>query len=146
MHVPFGTPVRYMSNPPASGTHWPAPHPWGNFPESIPREWWVHNLEHGGIVFLFQCPGTEPDDAGAPPDGGFPWACPAETDVLRSLHDELPLDKFGEVRVLVTGDPLAPHAVSAVAWDWLYQSDTVDRAALACFRDARYGQGPEDAP
>src|SRR5688572_1109535 len=53
-HVAFGTPVTYRHYPPASGPHWSPAHSWGVYDDrSIPPEWWVHNLEHGGIVFLF---------------------------------------------------------------------------------------------
>jgi hypothetical protein len=149
-HIPFGTPWLYHHNPPASGFHWPWPHPWGAYDEAIPPEWWVHNLEHGGVVLLFNCGGvfdlgTTPD-GGAPPDLSGPWPCPEITTPLRELLAERTPDEFGEVRMLVTSDPAAPHKVSAVAWDWLYQSDSIDLAALRCFRDMRYGRGPEHAP
>jgi hypothetical protein len=158
-HVPAGTPVVYQHNPPASGPHWSLPpngdHPFGVFLDVVvPREWWVHNLEHGGVVLLYNCglsdggtcqalgyDDTCAGDLGVPPAG-----CPEVTDALRTLHDERAPDEFNEVRVLVTADPYAPRRVSAIAWDWLWESDSVDLAAMRCFRDARYGQGPEEAP
>jgi len=151
VHVPYPTPITYKHDPPASGPHWPLPYgrwAWGAFDETIPRESWVHNLEHGGIVLLYNCSGVSAPNYDAfmnPPDAGS-WPCADVTDALRTVLAEEPPDKFGEVRILVTADEAAPKKVSAVAWDWVYQSDTVDLTALRCFRDARYGMGPEDAP
>ncbi len=146
VHVDFGTVVTYAHNPPASGPHWPSTHPWGQFGEVVPRMWWVHNLEHGGIVLLYNCPGLSAD-AGAPDsDAGAPWPCPEITTPLRQLMNEMPLDKWNEVRMIVTGDPVLNHTVAAVAWGWSYQADKIDLKALRCFRDTRYGRGPEDAP
>ncbi len=109
----------------------------------------MHNLEHGGVVLLYNCGGLAPPDYDAwdrpAPDGGA-WPCPDITDGLRTVLAEESPDQFGEVRMLVTGDEAAPKKVSAVAWEWVYQSDTLDLDALRCFRDARYGQGPENAP
>ena len=153
VHIPFGTPIAYHHNPPASGPHWPSPHPWGAYNESIPPEWWVHNLEHGGIVLAFNCGGgfdLGPASDGGGVDGGrdfgAAWPCPEITTPLREILAERSPDEFGEVRMLITSDPAAPHKVSAIAWDWIYESETIDGVALRCFRDRRYGRGPEHAP
>lgn len=149
-HLPEGTSVSYAANPPASGSHWPIWSPWGAFLDTVvPRERWVHNLEHGGIVLLFNCPGLPSSDmAGDTTDGGMQSTapCPEITQALVALRNERKPDKFGVIRVLVTGDPRLPARVGAVAWNWSMVSDTVDAAALRCFIDKRYGQGPEDAP
>jgi hypothetical protein len=142
-HVDFGTRVAYQSNPPASGPHWPAPHAWGIFLDQVvPREWWVHNLEHGGIVLLVNCP----SDAGVPDGGAVLAACPDIVSAVRQVHDERSPDEFGEVRILVTNDPLAPSPLTEIAWDWIWEAAAPDLAVMRCFRDARYGQGPEQAP
>jgi hypothetical protein len=141
----------YRANPPASGPHWSPPHPWGAFPEGVPREWWVHNLEHGGIALLFSCPGL-PDAGvgggadGGVGDGGVAWPCSELSTPLRALRDERATDKFGVVRILVTPDPLLPKRVAAAAWGWAYVADVVDQKELRCFIESRYGRGPEDAP
>jgi hypothetical protein len=137
LHVPYGTPVMYHHNPPASGNHWPAPAPWGVHPEEVPREWWVHNLEHQGIVLLYNCPGG---------DAGAVNACPNEIAQLQLVHDGRQPDLFGEVRILITPDSELPARFAAVAWDWAYVADSLDRTAIDCFVAARYGRGPEQAP
>ena len=141
-HVPDGTTVTYKNNPPASGNHWPSPQPWGAYiNQTIPRERWVHNLEHGGIVFLFNCPGVT--DASSSGDGGAVSPCPEITNALQLLRDEVKPNQFNDVLIVITPDPLLPNKVAAVAWDYTLVSDHVDLAAFRCFRDARYDQGPE---
>ena len=60
-HVQVGTPVRYESCPPASGQHYSstglgpiAPRFYGPGDRVLPQGW-VHNLEHGGLVILYNC-------------------------------------------------------------------------------------------
>lgn len=149
-HVPLCTVLSYQHDPPASGPHWLNPAPWGVHDWVVPRSWWVHNLEHGGVVLLYNCPGG---DGGTPItscDGGVtppsPNGCPAEIAQLAQLYWNHPLDQWSEVRILVTGDPLLPTRFAAIAWDWTLSSDTLDVAAVQCFIDARYGRGPENAP
>src|SRR5262245_53797475 len=47
--------IDYPDPPPASGNHngrcWSD---WGVIASEVPPERWVHNLEHGGIVFLYR--------------------------------------------------------------------------------------------
>ena len=156
-HMPDCQRLSYVSDPPASGSHWPWRADWGVYLDRvIPRERWVHNLEHGGIVLLFNCPGVASlpasecggPDAGPPPivDGGAGAPCPEITSALKQLREERPLDVFNSIRVLVTPDPQLKTKVAAVAWGWVWTGDTVDMALLRCFRDMRYDRGPEHAP
>jgi hypothetical protein len=61
-HIPDGTDPGYISNPPTSGPHYEAPLPGGFYEEADLEEWSpfpeghaVHNLEHGYIVFWYNC-------------------------------------------------------------------------------------------
>src|SRR4051812_24518051 len=59
-HVPEGSPITWTSNPPTSGSHYPI---WAEFDEhydTLDRGYWVHDLEHGAVVFAYRC------DAGCP--------------------------------------------------------------------------------
>jgi hypothetical protein len=130
-HVPEPTPVSYRANPPASGPHWPVwQQPWGAYPAGLPRERWVHNLEHGGIVLLYNCPAGCDDVVGA----------------LTTLWQSTPPDRFNEQRFLLLPDQAMPKKVAAVAWGWRWQGDAVDSAAIRCFIDARYDRAPESIP
>jgi uncharacterized protein DUF3105 len=130
-HVAEPTAIAYVANPPASGPHWPMwQEPWGAYPMELPRERWVHNLEHGGIVLLYNCP----------------EGCPDVVTALEGLRNQTPPDVFMTQRLLITPDSAMPHRVAAVAWLWRWQGESVDAATLRCFIDARYDRAPESLP
>jgi hypothetical protein len=130
-HVPEGTTVSYRANPPASGDHWPNwERTWGVFPMPLPRGRWLHNLEHGGVLLLYNCPG----------------GCDDVVQRLVALRNGRRPDRYNAVRVIVTPDPLMPKRVAAVAWNWRWQGDDVDEATLNCFIDRRYDRAPESIP
>src|SRR5262245_31883099 len=54
LHVFEGTAVTYQNNPPASGPHYPVWLRYEEFSTALPRPYWVHNLEHGGVIFLYR--------------------------------------------------------------------------------------------
>lgn len=95
-HVDVGTTVSYLSNPPASGPHYSAtgiaPLPAGLYRESdgVRPEQWVHNLEHGYIVYLYAC------DAGCSDDF---------LNQLQALFDATPQSSFGNTKLVI-----APYA------------------------------------
>src|SRR5207245_11759451 len=60
-HVPEGTPIPYQHIPPSSGNHYPppgAPKPWGSYKDAVGPGYFVHSLEHGGVVLLYTCSGN----------------------------------------------------------------------------------------
>lgn len=55
-HVQTGEKVKFKDNPPSSGNHWSyekAPRPYGVYETKIPAEQFVHNLEHGHLVIVY---------------------------------------------------------------------------------------------
>jgi hypothetical protein len=104
--------------------------PWGPYPNGLPRERWVHNLEHGGIVLLYNCPSGCDDVVGE----------------LTTIYSATPVDRFNEQRILIVPDTLMPHKVAALAWRWRWQGDAVDMATIRCFINARYDRAPESTP
>ncbi len=136
-HVPIGTVVQYDSNPPSSGPHYPIWAAYQAYTTPVPREYYVHDLEHGAIVLVYNCP-----DAGG---------CPDVAAALQKVSDSLPDDPLctsaGEgvrVRTVITPDPLLDVPVAAAAWGWVYRAQCVDLPTLEAFAAAHYGQGPED--
>lgn len=126
MHVRDGTEIPWMSDPPHSGPHYPMWQTWGEHESSVPRGNWVHNLEHGGIVLAYLCPG----------------GCEAELEVLRAVMEARP-----DLRILMTPDPLLPGPrFAAISWTWVYRTDTPDLDTLLCFVDQHEGHAPEDVP
>src|SRR5258708_4037672 len=81
-HVAPPAKVTYEHNPPTSGCHYslgapnPAPIPAGVYTQHIDPEYWVHNLEHGYIVVLYNCP----------------QGCAADLTTLRPWASKLPVD------------------------------------------------------
>jgi hypothetical protein len=126
MHVPDGTDVPWMHDPPHSGPHYASWESWGEHMEIVPRGNWVHNLEHGGIVLLHSCPG----------------GCETELDVLRDVIAQRP-----NLRILMTQDPELPgDRFAAISWTWVYRFDAPNLATLLCFADQHEGHAPEDVP
>ena len=131
VHIAEPTPITYDANPPASGPHWPMwQEPWGAYPGGLPRERWVHNLEHGGIVLAYNCP-----------DG-----CDDVVGELTTIMSATPPDRFNEQRFLIVPDAQMPHKVAAIAWGWRWQSESVDMNGIRCFVNARYDRAPESIP
>jgi hypothetical protein len=91
----------------------------------VPPERWVHNLEHGAVVFLHHCP-----------DG-----CDAELGTLRQLVGARPF-------TLLTSYAQLPTRFAVIAWGVRMLSDCMDRESFEAFYDAHVNRAPEstDAP
>ena len=128
-HVPEGSAITYAHNPPASGPHYPVWLRYEIFSTPLARGYWVHNLEHGGIVLLYRT------DAPAS-------IVTALTDAYHSLP---PDPKCGgtDARAVMLPDATMPHMVVALAADWILESDTVDAVAIRDFTLAHRDHAPE---
>ncbi len=129
-HVEVGTPIQYETYPPASGPHYPAAAPWEFFDEAIPPGFWVHNLEHGGIVLLYNCQAN----------------CDSLKEQLRGLYGKFPTSKYGYPKLVVVPDKQIAGELTALAWDRRLVQITYDEDTLYRFYVALLDQGPEDAP
>ena len=127
IHVAEGSAVAYRANPPASGPHYPV---WARYQEHasvVARPYWVHNLEHGAIVFLYR-----------------PDAPAAVVSALREAYQSLPNDPAcGHRRALLTPDPSLPRTTAVVAADFVVAADCVNVALILDFATRRRGLGPE---
>ena len=113
-------PIEYAIRPPAGGDHDPCWASWGVHADAVPERNWVHNLEHGGVVFLHNCP-----------DG-----CAADLAKLTELanaHERTLLTPYPELRV----------RFAAIAWGVRLQSDCFDLRAFQAFYDAHFNHGLE---
>jgi hypothetical protein len=127
-HVTEGSSITYQHNPPASGPHYPVWARYAEYGTPLARGYWVHNLEHGAVVFLYR-----------------PDAASATIDALRDVYRSLPPDlECGLPRALLTPDPLMTRPIAVVAWDWVLDSDVVEPSAIADFVQAHRGNGRED--
>ena len=132
VHVPYGAPVEWPTNPPTSGTHWSVWAQWDRAYVELPRGLWLHGAEHGGVVLSSRC--SDCDDASA----------------LVELAAARPIDPHCAPplrhRLIVTSDALLPDgiAVGAVAWGVAYTASCLDPEALVGFLDDHYGRAGEN--
>ena len=121
-HVPFASELRYESNPPHSGPHYGDATFWGLHDSTVDRGTYVHNLEHGGIVFAYNCTDC--------------------TDELRAFADVVA--ERPDMRILVTRDVDLPTRFAAISWTWSWGFETLDPDAVMCFVDQHEGFAPEN--
>jgi len=129
-HVLPGTAVTYASCPPATGKHYNsaglgpiAPRFYGPDDDVIPQGW-LHNLEHGGFVVLYNC---------------VLGACDTATlSQLRTLAATFPASP----RCQIPGGALSPVIArfdqmqapfAALVWDRVYFQQTLDTADILAF-------------
>lgn len=135
VHVPIPSDIQWNSNPPSSGPHYPVWAAYQTYSSPVPRGYYVHNLEHGAVVLLYNC-----GDAG----------CPEIVAALQAVASSIPNDSLcvdaGEgirVRTVITPDPLLDVPVAAAAWGWTYRAHCADLSTLKQFAMDHYGHGPE---
>ncbi len=126
MHIALPTPLNYSASPPASGDHRPMWACWGEY-EFLPATRWIHNLEHGGIAFLYH-----------------PCTPEALVDELRSFVRSIEDDDAGPFRWIMTPYSGLPSAISVVAWEWVYSADCVRAPEIREFIRQHYRNAPED--
>jgi hypothetical protein len=135
VHLRPGEPITFSSNPPATGNHYSVWARWGRtYPTAVPRGYWVHNLEHGGVVFLHNCPDGCADDIAA-----------VEA-MIAGLDADARCAAPLRTRTLITPDPELPAGVrfAAAAWNWTYTSPCLDLPSLRAFAVDHYAQGNEN--
>jgi len=130
-HVAEGTDITWKSRPPSSGPHYPVwSQKYGVLEEGLAPGYWVHNLEHGAVAVLYNCP-----------DG-----CPDVVQQLKDLYPNLPKgrnSRGGQPRVIIVPYNDMDTKIAGVAWGWLLPLDTVDADKITRFVDARIDRGPE---
>jgi hypothetical protein len=122
-------PVTYASNPPSSGTHYPDWTAYKTYPAPVPWGFLVHDLEHGAVVIVYNCP-----------DG-----CPAEVAQTQAFIDGLPPDPGcggARMKVVLAPDPTLDVRWAAAAWTWTLRAPCFDRSAFAAFVADHY-DGPD---
>ena len=121
--------IHVAHNPPASGPHYPVWLRYEAFTSTQARGYWVHNLEHGGVVLLYR-----------------PDASDDVRNTMVSTYNSLGNDPAcGSVRALMTPDPLLPSGVNVavVAANFTLTGSCVNPDRVRAFNVAHRGQGPE---
>ena len=131
VHVPESAGIVYVNEPPASGTHYNKWATWDVVHGELARGYWVHNLEHGGIVLLHR-PDT-PDEV---------------VQALTQAYEAIPEDaECGHRRAIVATDVQLTTPVAVIAADWAMEGACLDDAsqdAILQFAADHRGNGPED--
>ena len=133
-HIDPSTTWNYKFYPPTSGPHYgqpDGPAPWQT--DAAMREGtFIHNMEHGGIVILYNCPSG------------------SDCTTLRNQLDNYvmnlaPADpQFNEYKIVMS--PYArgmTHKVALVAWHYIEWLDGYDQPAITKFYEAHVNNGPE---
>ena len=120
----------YSVVPATSGPHWfgantaaavPAPARWGRYVEVLPDEVLIHNLEHGGIGFHYDCE-----------DG-----CP---EIVKALDDLIPRNP---VQYIMSPYPGMPSKIAITAWRHHLYLDEVDEEQIKRFIEEYQDRAPE---
>jgi len=119
-HVEGG--VDYPDLPPVGGDHEPCWAAYGVHTAELTDANWVHNLEHGAVVYLYNCP----------------EGCAADVAVLESVA----------ASALVDTTIVAPYSqmeapFAAVSWGWRITLGCADESALLDFYNEHADQAPE---
>ena len=137
-HVDPSTAPTYKFYPPASGPHFSAqgiaPVPWQTI-DTLQEGQYIHNLEHGGIAILYDCP------SGAD--------CTTLKNALENYVTNLaPVEPtYHEVKVVLTPYSRGMQKkVALVAWDYIEFLDSYDQAEITRFYENHVDQGPEQIP
>jgi hypothetical protein len=142
IHVASPAKVTYNHNPPTSGCHYnqggnnPAPIAPGVYDTEVDAEYWVHNLEHGYVAILYNCPTGCADSVqqlitwrkGLPPD---PAAAAAQAGVITYA------------KVIVLPWHTMPVKFAAVSWDYYQGWNSFDLNAIQAFYANHIGHSPE---
>jgi hypothetical protein len=121
------TPVKYKTNPPSSGNHYPVPEPDGEYGTAPPVTHLVHDLEHGRIIIQWA-----------------PSVSKRRIGQLRGLFDEDPYHL-----ILTPNSTKMPYAVAATAWGHIagckrFTDKTFD--VFRAFKTRYVDKGPEFVP
>jgi len=133
-HVAPPTTVVYTHDPPTSGCHYSlgsgtAPISPGVYDKRVDPEYWVHNLEHGYIVVLYNC------SAG----------CASDIATLKQWYDGHAPDPAlpSEKKIIVI--PWTPMSTrfAVESWDWYLPVPTADTTQIEAFYQNHVDQSPE---
>ena len=122
-----GSGAEASENPPTSGVHCGNVARCGVYAEPVSRCLYIHNLEHGHAVFLYNCP----------------EGCPEEVAKLEAAAASVPTGANGVRRALVAQDPQLPKRVAALLWRRAYLTDSADPEALSCLLERQDTEAPE---
>jgi uncharacterized protein DUF3105 len=127
--LPYGTPIHYIDQPPATGPMWLSNADAGVYPQGLPPGYWLHSLHQGYIVLLYRPPVTKVTE----------W-------IFQLMVWTFPRGRFGIVKLVVAPYTDMPHPFAVVAWSWRLWMDHLDIAKVLAFYRVHVDRGPEPIP
>jgi hypothetical protein len=132
LHVTQCTDINYSTNPPSGGQHYGVWAAFQAYDFALPAGYLVHSLEHGAVVFWYNCP----------------EGCADEVAEVRALIDGLPADPLCagtgvDRRAVLVSYPALPTRWGVSAWGHALTANCVDGEAFTGFYTEHYAQGPE---
>jgi uncharacterized protein DUF3105 len=131
-HLTLCSDVSYDTNPPSGGAHyaiWPAFQTY-DFP--LPAGVLVHALEHGAIVFWYNCPEGCPDEVAE-----------VEAFIAAEPADPLCVGTPAARRAVLVPYPELATRWAASSWGYALTADCFDPEAFGAFYTDHYGRGRE---
>jgi hypothetical protein len=131
-HLTLCSDVSYDTNPPSGGDHyalWPAFQTY-DFP--LPAGSLVHALEHGAIVFWYNCP-----------DGCADEVAEVESFIAAEPTDPLCAGTSAARRAVLVPYPDLGSRWAASSWGYALTADCFDPAEFGAFYTEHYGRGRE---
>lgn len=129
-HIPRDSdPGQYNSDPPTSGLHYAEEAPAGFYDENVytyPAGYLVHNLEHGYIIFWYNCDLLDES------------ACLELKSQTRSVMDEL-----GGVKLIAYPWPALDVPLVLTSWGRMEKFDSFDADKAKAFYRANLNKAPE---
>ena len=145
-HVADGTQVAYKHQPPSSGDHYSSqlgPLPWSTYQQAVQPESFVHNLEHGGVVLVYKCTGTECDDLYKQAQAALA-KLPSKAEPVNAAANGA--QQVQEVKFLSTPYQNMSPKVALLAWDKEQDLGSIDVNAITSFYTTYGDHGREDLP
>jgi hypothetical protein len=113
-------PIDYTDVPPTTGTHASCWLAWTSYDTEVPDERWLHNAEHGGVIFLHACSD-----------------CDADIAALRAFVEQHP------GRALMSPYAALPTPFAAVSWRHRLMLGCFDLPTLRAFYEENVDNAPE---
>lgn len=131
-HLAECSDIEYPMSPPVFGDHYPFWAAFKTYDYPVPDGYLVHALEHGGVIYSYDCP----------------EGCDDEVSEVLAFLDELPLDPLCSEdvkrRVILVPRPNLGARWAAAAWGYSLTADCFDRAIFERFYQQHTAQGPEN--
>jgi hypothetical protein len=132
VHEAQCTEITYSTTPPSGGNHYEIWSQFQSYDYPVPAGYVVHNLEHGAIVFWYDCP----------------EGCADEVAEVQAFIDGQPVDPLcdsfsAERRALLVPYPDLGARWAASAWGYALVADCFDSIEFGAFYTDHYGRAPE---